>query len=75
MKSKQAKDKFTLGESASFTEVMQNIKAKKRNEKNRKNKQRRRERKREWKASHENRQIIFGVLKLPENARRIYSEI
>ncbi|HPY85286.1 MAG TPA: hypothetical protein PLS20_09670 [Ruminococcus flavefaciens] len=55
MKSKQAKDKFTLGESASFTEVMQNIKARKRNEKNRKNKQRRRERKREWKASHENR--------------------
>ena len=52
MKSKQ--DKFTLGESASFAEVMQNIKARKRTEKNRRNKQRRRERKREWKASHEN---------------------
>ena len=53
MKSK-AKDKFTLGESASFNEVMANIKARKRNEKNRKNKQRRKERKREWKESHEN---------------------
>ena len=53
MKSKQAKDKFILGESASFTEVMQNIKARKRNEKNRKNKQRRRERKREWREKNQ----------------------
>jgi hypothetical protein len=53
MKSKQG-DKITLSENASFMEVMQNIKARKRTEKNRRNKKRRRERKREWKASHEN---------------------
>ena len=52
MKSKQD-DKITLSDNASFMEVMQNIKARKRNEKNRKNKQRRKERKREWKASLE----------------------
>ena len=53
MKSKD-NDRITLSENASFMEVMQNIKARKRNEKNRRNKKRRRERKREWKASHEN---------------------
>lgn len=53
MKSNQAKDKFTLGESASFAEVMQNIKARKRTEKNRRNKKRRRERKREWREKNQ----------------------
>ena len=52
MKSKQG-DKITLSENASFMEVMQSIKARKRTEKNRRNKKRRRERKKEWKASHE----------------------
>lgn len=51
MKSKQ--DKFTLGESASFTEVMQSIKARKRTEKNRRNKARRKERKREWREKNQ----------------------
>ena len=52
MKSKD-NDKITLSENASFMEVMQNIKARKRNEKNRKNKQRRRERKREWREKNQ----------------------
>lgn len=47
MKSKD-NDKITLSENASFMEVMQNIKARKRTEKNRRNKARRKERKREW---------------------------
>lgn len=52
MKSKQG-DKITLSDNASFMEVMQNIKARKRTEKNRRNKKRRRERKREWREKNQ----------------------
>ena len=52
MKSKD-NDRITLSENASFMEVMQNIKARKRTEKNRRNKQRRRERKREWREKNQ----------------------
>lgn len=52
MKSKDS-DKITLSENASFMEVMQNIKARKRTEKNRRNKARRKERKREWREKNQ----------------------
>lgn len=52
MKSKD-NDKITLSENASFMEVMQNIKARKRTEKNRRNKARRKERKREWREKNQ----------------------
>lgn len=52
MKSKQG-DKITLSDNASFMEVMQNIKARKRTEKNRRNKARRKERKREWREKNQ----------------------
>lgn len=52
MKSKQG-DRITLSDNASFMEVMQNIKARKRTEKNRRNKKRRKERKREWREKNQ----------------------
>lgn len=52
MKSKD-NDRITLSENASFMEVMQNIKARKRTEKNRRNKARRKERKREWREKNQ----------------------
>jgi hypothetical protein len=52
MKSK-GNDKITLSENASFMEVMQNIKSRKRTEKNRRNKARRKERKREWREKNQ----------------------